>query len=298
MGVASRDATEVSMAESQNKKRIIYTALMGRYEEFRADTPAISTESDLVCFTDNPSLRSDVWSVELIKPRFEDDSIRSARYIKIMGPAFLAGYDESLWLDNSVLLRASPDALMDRFIHDVDFALPLHSFRHTVAAEFDAVAESGLDDFSRVYEQMIHYATSSAQVLDERPYWTAILARKHNSTVVELMNRWWEHVLRYSRRDQLSLNYVLQGHRIALRRIDIDNYDSEYHQWPIGTNRRMEIKRSNSLYDAYRSMPQARLARLQSECDKLRRELERTKDGIVRRKVRKLVRRLMPRASE
>jgi hypothetical protein len=45
---------------------------------------------------------------------------------------------------------------------------------------------------------------------------------------------WWEHVLRYSRRDQLSLPFALRatGLHVAVHRLD--NSLSELHEWPRG----------------------------------------------------------------
>lgn len=46
------------------------------------------------------------------------------------------------------------------------------------------------------------------------------------------MEDWLTQVLRYSRRDQLSLNFILNRHDVKLRALELDNLDSKYHRWP------------------------------------------------------------------
>jgi uncharacterized coiled-coil protein SlyX len=42
-------------------------------------------------------------------------------------------------------------------------------------------------------------------------------------------------IMRYSRRDQLSLNYILQKHSLNFKGLEIDNRHSHYHDWPTST---------------------------------------------------------------
>jgi len=105
-------------------RRVVYTALIGAYELLNEQPIAKSSNIDFICFTDDPALVSDSWEIRLIEPRFPRDTIRSARYLKVMGPDILGEYDESLWIDNSIVLRATPESILDEWIADADFALP------------------------------------------------------------------------------------------------------------------------------------------------------------------------------
>lgn len=255
------------------KKRIVYTALIGEYESFSGNDIELGDDTDLVCFTDSPNLVNSQWTFKLIKPRFPNDSIRSARYLKVMGPTLLSDYEESLWVDNTVLLTKPTDMLFDNFLSNVDFALPFHSFRESVSAEFHAVDSAGYDDPTRIYEQLMHYAQTRPDVLEEKPFWTAILLRKHTPEMQGLMQVWWEHILRYSRRDQLSLNYALKDFSLRLNALDIDNYTSNFHQWPVNTKRNRKLTKSATAIDALRTVPIAKMGALQNTVDVLKREL-------------------------
>jgi hypothetical protein len=244
---------------------------MGRYEQLNEQPIAAESDVEFVCFTDDHELRSDTWTIRVVEPRFPLDSIRSARYFKVMGPTLLDGYDESLWIDNTVRLRRTPEELLDSWLANADLAFPLHSFRTSVLGEFDAVATDGYDDPSRVYEQLIHYSAEREEILHERPYWTALLARRRTAEVDETMRLWFDHLLRYSRRDQISINYILAATQIAVEQIDIDNENSAWHEWPVRVDRRWD-RAQDRMAKALRT-PSVEIGRLENENDRLRTEL-------------------------
>jgi hypothetical protein len=250
----------------------VYTALMGQYEQLNEQPVAAGTDVEFVCFTDDPELTSDSWDVRLVPPRFPLDSIRSARFIKVLGAELLPEYDEVLWIDNSVVLRKTPDELLDSWLRDRDIAVPSHSFRASVIGEFDAVVASGYDEPSRVYEQLIHYSTLEPDVLRETPYWTALIARRRSPEVDRAMHLWWDHLLRYSRRDQLSFNFVAVQAELSVCRVDIDNLNSEWHEWPVRAARKWGVTQDR-MADALRT-PTAEIGRLENDLSQLRAELE------------------------
>lgn len=222
-----------SVATDQQKRFVVYTALIGGdYENLnRAPFPK-DDNCDYICFTDIKGLESESWKIVEISPYFKRDNIRSARYLKIMGPLLLGNYEASLWIDNSVSLKKPASQIIEEWLSDADIALPDHSFRSSIAAEFEAVESSGFDDPARIYEQMIAYANSDSACLLEKPFWTAILARRHHESIFPLLLKWWSHVLRYSRRDQLSFNFVAKEEGLHPKRVMIDNSNSAYHKWP------------------------------------------------------------------
>jgi hypothetical protein len=58
------------------------------------------------------------------------------------------------------------------------------------------------------------------------------------------MRTWWEHVLRYSRRDQLSLMVALSATPgLAWRSLQLDNEESPYHRWPVAPERRHAMRK-------------------------------------------------------
>jgi hypothetical protein len=83
-----------------------------------------------------------------------------------------------------------------------------------------------------------HYTIDCPEILQEKPYSTCMLIRNHRDAKVRAMLEIWiAHVLRYSRRDQLSAN--LAFHLAALKPdlIPIDIRESWFHSWPHGQGR-------------------------------------------------------------
>lgn len=253
-------------------RRVVYTALIGQYEALNEQPVAESSSVDFVCFTDSDDVTSGTWTIRRIEPRLPLDPIRSARHLKVRGPELLTEYDESLWIDNSVLLKQSPEELLEAWLSETDLALPRHSYRDSVLAEFDIVATQGYDDPSRVYEQLIHYSTIEPDVLTEVPYWTAILARRHTPAVFAGMNMWMDHILRYSRRDQLSVNFVFNALALPVTPFAIDNWESEWHRWPALAERKWS-RTQDRLAGALR-IPAAEIGRLQNDNGAMRAKLE------------------------
>jgi hypothetical protein len=191
-----------------------------------------------ICFTDDDSLTSSVWDLRVVTPLFPLDLQRSQRELKIRGCSETRGYDRTLYIDNSVTLKIPPRDFLDEWLEEHDVAVPLHSWRDTVRDEFAAVVAAGLDDLARVSEQLETYSEIAPGVLDEQPLWNGMIARRNTPAVHQVMNRWFDEVLRYSRRDQLSANYIFANAPISLARMELDNHDSPVHVWGVDVGRK------------------------------------------------------------
>lgn len=252
-------------------RRAVYRALIGGYEELREEEVAQESGLPFICLTDDPTLTSATWEVVLVEPRLRLDQTRSSRALKILGHPVLDEFDETLWIDNTVALRKAPDTLFDEWLGDAEVAAPLHSFRSSVLAEAEAVIDSGLDDFDRVYEQLAHYLAAGGDVLEENPHWTGMLMRRRTPATVAAMQSWWEQVLRYSRRDQLSFLATMRSAGVELRSLPVDNHDSRWHEWPCASGRDHQ-RLGSGLREALRS-PVGRIGELQQSLDELARTM-------------------------
>lgn len=217
---------------SSTPRRVVYTALFGGYEELQEQpTAAAGDGTDYLCFTDQPGLVSSTWTVVHVEAPFPDDPVRSARLVKITGHARLAGYDQWLWVDNRVVLRTPPSTLLDAWLgDDHQLAMPLHDHRASVGDEFAVILRSGFDSPARVREQRWTYRHHAPGVIGEQPVWTAIIARRNTAEVAARMDAWLWEVLRFSRRDQLSVNRVLAG-LPGVNRVPLPNHESPVHRW-------------------------------------------------------------------
>lgn len=214
--------------------RCVYTVLTGGYECLNEQAIARESSLPFICLTDDPELTSDSWTIQQIEPTFAMDPIRSQRDLKIRPHVHLPEFDQSLYIDNSVILKVRPETLFETFLADSPLAIPAHSFRETLLDEFIEVIQLGLDDSIRIFEQINHYSLADPALLNEKPYWSAILLRDHHdSSVRKWAEIWAAHVFRYSRRDQLSINLAFRNAELTPKLIDVDNYESWFHSWPV-----------------------------------------------------------------
>lgn len=211
--------------------RAVYTALFGNYENLSEQPASNSSKIQWICFTDNPNLVSDSWEIKVVEPMFPLDTVRSARMIKILGHPALDKYEETLWIDNRITLKVPPELLLEEWLSNFDLAMFEHSYRERLVDEFYAITQAGYDDPGRVYEQLIHYAEVWPQILDAKPIWTALVARRRTPEVDLAMRTWANHVLRYSRRDQLSVILSLWPLGASFGPISGDNWESQWHTW-------------------------------------------------------------------
>lgn len=211
---------------------VVYTALFGGYERLRPQPVAARSGAKFYCFTDEPDLVSDDWTIVPVRPIFQHDPVRSARALKTVGHPLLEEASETLWIDNRVELMADPAAILADWLQECDATFVEHSFRDTLFDEFTAVADRGLDDTTRVWEYLLHTSESHPRLLEARPLWTGIIARRRTPLVAQFGHRWQSLVDRYSRRDQLSVLQAITESGLPVRKLKLDNRASAWHSWP------------------------------------------------------------------
>ena len=218
----------------------VYTVLIGDYEQLNEQPIRKDSSIDFFCFTDNRTLVSESWNIIYIDPIFPMDSVRSARLVKICPHRFLKAYDESLYIDNSMVLKQTPEEIYGELMQDgnTDLVVLNHNYRKTVLDEFAAVIQLQYDNLNTILEQLNAYSLVCPDVLDETPIQSGFLFRKHNDdNVIVTMEDWLGQVFRYSRRDQLSVNYCLRKSNLRVRKIDCDVFNSKYFRYPVGGGR-------------------------------------------------------------
>jgi hypothetical protein len=211
----------------------VFTALFGGYESLNEQPVALRSDLPFICFTDDPGLTSETWQIRLVAPLFALDPARSQRDFKLRPHVHLAEFDVSMYIDNAVILTEPPEQVFERYLTPSGFALAKNELRGSVLDEFLEVVKRGYDDPNRVFEQLNHYTLTHPEVLQERPYWGGILIRDHRERLVrDMLDIWYANVLRYSRRDQLSLNAAFRQSHLVPEVMEVQNYSSWFHSWP------------------------------------------------------------------
>jgi hypothetical protein len=190
----------------------VYTSLYGNLDDLPEQPVRAASNVDFIAFVGDPTRVSGTWTLRHLPPRLPGDPVRSARFAKLHPHLLLKDYDVSLYIDCTVLLKQPPEALFDALLfgRSETMACLRHSQRDNMPDEALAILDLGFDDPETCLRQLRAYADGGQQGTVAL-IWTGLLLRfHHRKKVVTMMERWWEHVLRYSRRDQLSFCYVAE----------------------------------------------------------------------------------------
>ena len=225
----------------------VFTALFGECEPLNEQPSSSNSPFKFICFTDNESLKSKTWEIIHVPPIFEFDPHRSQRFVKLCPHKFLQDYDASLYIDNTVLLKDGGKEFLETLREsESECVFMNHSFRATTLSEFQEVFKDRLADPARLSEQLNAYLNFSPETLVMSPLWCGVIARMHNSVdIINFGELWFYHVLRHTARDQLSVNFCLSKTNVTPQRLQIDNLDSIYHQWPVRQGFKPSSKKHN-----------------------------------------------------
>ena len=222
---------------------VVYTVALG--EEFQLPSIDLHDGIDYICFTDTIPESNLGWEIRVIDPIIPADLPRSSREYKIRPHKWLPEYDNSLYIDTKVHLIGNPKEFWGVLVSEdenISMGFVGHSYRETLMGEFEEVIHLNLDSEVVVKHQLEDYVNHYSELLNMRPIWGGIIARRHNQqSCIVAMECWMENVLRYSRRDQLSVLVGLQRNSFRNLKINsFDNFGSTFHAWPIGNNSRSE----------------------------------------------------------
>ena len=109
---------------SSNKK-VIYTAIFGT--EYYLHEPEVPIEGyDFICFTNDPSLKSDLWDVRQVTPIYKEADgalTRNARKYKALPHRFLSDYEYSIWCDGNSTCRGDVNTLVNDYLSKYNMAV-------------------------------------------------------------------------------------------------------------------------------------------------------------------------------
>ena len=194
----------------------VYTAITNN-RDFLKDEQVIDG-ADFICFTDDSSLKSKVWDIRKVS-NISKDPNRNAKIHKILAHKYL-DYDYSIWIDGSVSLLMEPEYLIKKYLKNNDIAVFTHrDERNCLYKEAKICIDKKLDDVSLIKEQVASYENNNYPA-DIGLYECTIILRKHTPEIEKLNNQWWAEICRYSRRDQISFNYVVDKLKISVGTID------------------------------------------------------------------------------
>lgn len=228
-------------------KLVVYTVLVGDKEPLNDPLRVLGdrreTDLDLsfVCFTDNTALRSDVWEFRPI-PERPIPPDRLSRLPKALPHLMFPDHTWSLYIDNTVVFRRLPNSGDLGQEAEAVFRAFRHPWRTCPQDEADVVVRSGLDEAGRVGGQCRFYdGRTPLADIQQLTAGTTLLRRHDDARVRAFGEMWWEQILLFSARDQLSLDLCAQLTNCPIHHFPGDKCNSDLIIWPaLNGPRRIE----------------------------------------------------------
>lgn len=194
-------------------KGVIYTAITGGYDDLAVPAQRLDGV-DYLCYSDDARSGTGAWRIVPFD-WVHNDPGRAAKRVKILAHRYLREYDWSLWLDGNVHITGD----LSFFLAEHLPRSPLQAFRHPrrscIYQEALHCVMRKKDNALTIDSQMARYRREQMPAdfgLSENN----VLLRQHRHPEVQsVMEFWWREIASGSRRDQLSLSYVLWKHGLA-----------------------------------------------------------------------------------
>ena len=218
-------------------KIVVYTVLIGSKEALNNPLQLVGTEAttdidiDFYCFTDNNQLSSPTWKFKELKVPLVAAE-KASRLPKAKPHDFFPEYEFSIYIDNTVVFKRLP---CKTDIEGKIFAGFKHPWRTNPSDEADIIVKSGLDEYDVIAKQLDFY-NQSGYPLTEVKQLTAgtYIFRKHmNKDVKNFGELWWQQILQFSKRDQVSFDLCAQLSNCKIEHLEGDKTQNDLFLWPV-----------------------------------------------------------------
>ncbi len=217
---AERIARYLEYKKTRQSKSVIYTCISNDYDDI-GELEAygyVNPEWDYVCYTDNQEHISrgqiGIWEVRPLQYDKSDVS-RNNRWHKMHPHLLFPEHDESIYIDANI------NILTDFLFREIeriggDFVLPRHFKNQCIYHEYQDVLAGRLDD-AELIERERRLVEQAGMPTNYGFMENNILYRRHHQPeIVRMMEEWWDMLVNYAKRDQLSLAYLFwkNGRRV------------------------------------------------------------------------------------
>jgi len=195
-------------------KYIVYTAVYGELDELQDPKLNVSEDILFVCFTNRKDIFSKVWNI--IYQDCDLDKRMSAKYWKFFGYRYFQKKSKYIiWVDASLKIINSFLPLLNE-IEQNDFKSSIFTFNHPnrncVYSEFFWLFITGKENILNLIKTWF-FLKKKRYLCGNGLIAGGFIIRKvenyKNIILDSLMKEWWLCVQKYSSRDQLTFNYLI-----------------------------------------------------------------------------------------
>ena len=192
------------------EKICVYTCITGNYDDLK-EVRIKESGIDYICFTNNKKIKSETWKIIYIDDKKLDNHYLS-RKIKMIGDPYLdKNYTLSIYIDASIIFKKSVKEFISKYFDlkkDL-IAACKHSVRSSIKEEAEACIRQKKDNKEIIKRQLKFYQEENFADNLGLLEMTLIIKRHNNILVKKTMELWFNMILNYSKRDQLSFMYCL-----------------------------------------------------------------------------------------
>lgn len=227
--------------EFQKKNQIaVYTCIVGGYDEV-SEPEVVEANCDYYIISDRKPEKDTIFQYININDYVGADLVdytRRNRYCKINAHKFFAKYRYSIYFDGNIDLKKGITSYIDKLSRTRIAVCAKTSYR-SVYAEALRCMMHGRDDEELFLRQIEKYWLEGMPE-DYGLLLPGIMVREHNNLICrKIMEEWWEELSMYSKRDMISLSYVLWKNGYSIEDVivlseQMDAMESE--EWLVRRN--------------------------------------------------------------
>ena len=196
-----------------NLKKVVYTALLGKYDKLRSIIKENGYDYYLLTdqFLENQSNLN--WTILNIEDQIKYLNInvfKRQRFFKTHPHLFFKEYDLSIYIDSTFEIKGHLDEFLLRILTPkLSIYVFEHPDRNTIINELYVVMalhkENNITLFSVENKYNLENFPDNNGLAE-----CCLIVRKHNDlNCINFMNNWFNEIQHNSHRDQLSFNYIL-----------------------------------------------------------------------------------------
>lgn len=207
----------------------VYTCITGEYDSINEFFDYKEKNIDYYLFTNNKKIVSDFWNVIYIENN-NLDNIRLARKIKILGNEIINKYKISVWIDGATYLKKPISDFINNECDMKKYSLVSfkHPNRNCIYDEAKACVIYNRDSKETIMNE-ISFLKKENYPCNNGLIESAILVRRNDDVILKkTMKLWFEMILKYSYRDQLSFNYVAWQEKLNFKLLNMSAFDNKY----------------------------------------------------------------------
>jgi hypothetical protein len=228
-------ALDTTGAQQVGPRVLVYSCYFGFHEPFNPGATGTGIGYDRVVVTDHAALA--VPGVTILRPDVSGDPGRMSRLAKMCPHRFFTGYDWVIYIDNSAALTTPPLAIVSEIERQHADGAPAGRYLFSHGKRSCAYREARVclvrgkisrEDYRR---QMRHYREAGFPE-DQGLFMNTLMIQKMGDPATDSFNEiWFQHFQSFSRRDQISLPYLVwkEGYPARITPFAL----TDIAQWPL-----------------------------------------------------------------